>query len=116
LLIPFYHKSRGAATPWAVGWIKGGIHLKRILLAGNIILYTVLLCLLIISICQHRPNYTSTSTKYETYTVRPGDTLWSISSEYTDGDPRELIYEIEKLNDTTADIRPGQVLKIPASK
>jgi hypothetical protein len=42
--------------------------------------------------------------------------LWKVATQYIDGDPRELIYEIEKLNNSTADIRPGQELKIPVNR
>ena len=50
---------------------------------------------------------------YQIYTVQPGDTLWDIAKQYTSGDPRELIYQIQKANNITPVIRPGQELKIP---
>jgi LysM repeat protein len=53
---------------------------------------------------------------YELYTVNSGDTLWSVAKQYYNGDPRKLIYEIEKANDISALITPGQELLIPILK
>lgn len=50
------------------------------------------------------------------YTVEPGDTLWSISGEITPtgGDVRETILAVRDLNDLDASIiHPGQVLRLP---
>lgn len=52
---------------------------------------------------------------YETYTVQPGDTIWSIAKRYTKGDPRKLIYKIQKLNKIGPVIYQRQQLKIPTS-
>ena len=53
---------------------------------------------------------------YITYTVQPGDTLWSISKEITP-DSRDLRYtiqEIEEVNELqNCTIRVGQVLTVP---
>jgi nucleoid-associated protein YgaU len=48
------------------------------------------------------------------YTVRPGDTLWTIAAAHYGGDPREAIWEIRHRNglDGTL-IRPGQQLVLP---
>lgn len=49
-------------------------------------------------------------------TVLSGDTLWSIAKNYStsNGDIREFIYSIQKLNQlTSARIYPGQVILIP---
>ena len=56
------------------------------------------------------------ATEYITYTVQPGDTLWSISKEITpeDRDLRYTIREIEEVNDLqNCTIRVGQVLTVP---
>lgn len=49
------------------------------------------------------------------YVVCKGDTLWKIAERYKleNQDPREYIYEIEKLNNmSNATIYEGQVIKI----
>ena len=48
------------------------------------------------------------------YTVKPGDTLWSIAAHRYAGDPRDAIYRIERRNDLHgAVIVPGQTLLLP---
>ena len=48
------------------------------------------------------------------YVVKRYDTLWSIATSHYAGDPREAIYDIQERNSLAgADIRPGQVLRLP---
>ena len=48
------------------------------------------------------------------YTVKPGDTLWSIAASRYAGDPRDAIYRIGQKNQLRGSvIVPGQVLLLP---
>lgn len=48
------------------------------------------------------------------YTVKPGDTLWSIAQANSSGDPREGVWQLEHTNHLdSAEISPGQVLLVP---
>lgn len=62
--------------------------------------------------------YSKDIPQYDYVTVEEGDTLWTIASSYsTDGDIRELIYEISKDNDiNNASIYPGDIIKIAKYK
>ena len=48
------------------------------------------------------------------YTVKPGDTLWSIAALHYAGDPRDAIYRIDQKNHLHGSvIVPGQALLLP---
>ncbi len=48
------------------------------------------------------------------YTVRPGDTLWSIAASHYSGDPRDAIYRIDRRNHLGGSLlRPGEKLVLP---
>ena len=48
------------------------------------------------------------------YTVRPGDTLWTIAAHSYPGDPREGVWEIQHRNHLgSATISPGEKLVLP---
>lgn len=48
------------------------------------------------------------------YTVRPGDTLWSIAADVYGGDPREGVWKLRQGNGIEgATIVPGQRLVVP---
>jgi len=50
-----------------------------------------------------------------TYTVQPGDTLWDLADRLYDGDPRDGVGEIRKLNDLEGStLVAGQTLLLPA--
>lgn len=51
-------------------------------------------------------------------TVEPGDTLWSIASEYIGDsqDVRKSVYEISSLNDISAsELYPGMTIMVPVN-
>ena len=55
-------------------------------------------------------------TEYVKVIVAPGDTLWSIAQEYTDGskDIRAYVYEISKVNNIeSCQIYAGQEINVP---
>ena len=70
---------------------------------------------LIFVMYMHSPKQAAYSaSRYARYTVQGGDTLWAIAKHYRpDADPREIVWEIQQASDTTALIRPGQVLLVP---
>lgn len=62
--------------------------------------------------------YSKDIPQYDYVVVAEGDTLWTIASNYsTDGDIRELIYEISKENNIkNAIIHPGDKIRIAKQK
>lgn len=59
-----------------------------------------------------------TSTEWVEYTVRSGDTLWDIAKEnkpVTYG-YEKWIYEVTEQNNCSANIKPGQVIRILVNK
>lgn len=55
-----------------------------------------------------------------TVTVKTGDTVWGLASQYTNDhiDVREMVHAVSTLNklDETANLEPGRTLKIPTVK
>ncbi|MGF0095370.1 LysM peptidoglycan-binding domain-containing protein [Peptoniphilus sp. SGI.035] len=53
----------------------------------------------------------------QVYTVKKGDTLWTISDNYEYNNKMKFIMEIENLNNISSyDIKPGYKLAIPIYK
>ena len=51
------------------------------------------------------------------YTVKPGDTLWTIAARRYAGDPRDAIYRIARQNHLSGSvIVPGQRLVLPSAR
>jgi hypothetical protein len=60
--------------------------------------------------------YSKDIAQYDLVSVQQGDTIWSIASSYAEeGNIRELIYNIYKINNIQKDrpIYPGDVIRIP---
>lgn len=57
-------------------------------------------------------------TDYKSVTVSHGDTLWKIAEENSNNsDIRQIVYQIRKINKLeTANISPGQVIRVPLNK
>jgi LysM domain-containing protein len=52
--------------------------------------------------------------KPQVYVVRPSDTLWSIASTHYAGDPREVVWRLERKNRLAGTtLVPGQRLVLP---
>ena len=84
-------------------------NLKRFIISMTI-LFTIIsfLCSLLTN-----KVFSYTVLEYEKIVVSKGDTLWSIASELN-GDIRENIYEIKKINNLkTSYIYEGQELQLP---
>ena len=50
---------------------------------------------------------------FQRYTVRPGDTLWSIAQAQGESDPRALVDAISRENPDASSLVPGEILRIP---
>ncbi|WP_019138300.1 LysM peptidoglycan-binding domain-containing protein [Peptoniphilus timonensis] len=54
---------------------------------------------------------------YDVYTVKSGDTIWSISNNYEYKNKMKFVMDIEKANSISSyDIKPGYKLAIPIYK
>jgi hypothetical protein len=48
------------------------------------------------------------------YVVEPGDTLWAIAADRSQGDPRGTVWRLQQRNGlTTGALTPGMVLYLP---
>ena len=62
--------------------------------------------------------YSKDIPQFDYISVKEGDTLWSIASDYAaNKEIREVIYEISRANNIQdASIYPGDIIKIPLNK
>lgn len=62
--------------------------------------------------------YSKDIPQFDYISVKEGDTLWSIASDYAaNKEIREVIYEISRANNIqNASIYPGDIIKIPLNK
>lgn len=52
--------------------------------------------------------------QYIQHVVTSGETLWGIARHYRpDADPRQIVFEIQKVSGITPAIRPGQAIWVP---
>ena len=81
---------------------------------STVIMAILLLVLICAAIDANIPASANSEQIFIEHVVSPGDTLWTIAKTYRpDADPREIVWEIQQASDTTALIRPGQVLRVP---
>ena len=73
----------------------------------------ILVCLIALAV-GYVANGSSGAGPKSVYTVRPGDTLWTIAAHSYPGDPREGVWEIQHRNHLgSATISPGEKLVLP---
>lgn len=83
----------------------------------EIVVGAIVVALLVITVLALRPSMASVKWEEETYRVRSGDSLWSISGEYCPDsvDRQAWIDKVRRMNDIDGSIiYPGQVLTILA--
>jgi LysM repeat protein len=75
--------------------------------------FLILLCLAALAVGLAARGSNGAGPKH-TYTVRPGDTLWSVAERTYSGDPRQGVWELQNRNHlASATIVPGQKLVVP---
>lgn len=73
---------------------------------STIILILIILGIFCVSVSKEKIEYID-------YIVNEGETLWSIATDYTDGDIRDYIYTIKDINGmTTSELQEGQAIKL----
>lgn len=78
--------------------------------------FTLVITFVILTILSPNKVYSNKPIDYLEIMVHRGDSLWSIARKHNTSkkDIRELIYQIEQLNDSnSASLHPGDILKIP---
>ena len=84
---------------------------------NKFVVTTIAVTLIVLTVLALRPSMASVRWEEETYRVRSGDSLWSISGEYCPDsvDRQEWINKVRKINDIDGSIiYPGQVITILA--
>lgn len=84
---------------------------------NKIVVLAIVVALLVLTVLALRPSMASVKWEEETYRVRSGDSLWSISGEYCPDsvDRQAWIDKVRKMNDLDGSIiYPGQALTVLA--
>ncbi len=84
---------------------------------NKLVVSAIVVALLVLIVLALRPSMASVKWEEETYRVRSGDSLWSISGEYCPDsvDRQAWIDKVRRMNDIDGSIiYPGQVLTILA--
>ena len=77
---------------------------------GKLLILTILVAVAVAWVA--RPSESAGPPRH--YTVRAGDTLWSIAASHYRGDPRAAVWRLERRNPRlAAALQPGDVLTLP---
>lgn len=88
------------------------VNMKRFIISITIVV--VILFVSIVGLVSFLNNDKYEMIGTETYIVKPGDTLWEICRNRTGGmNIEQYIYNVEELNNITANLQPGQMIELP---
>lgn len=108
-------------TQVSVSRSSGGSTRLRLTRRGRRALLAVLACPAIVAgafsvaqVTSAEAGTTAASVQFETLTVHSGETLWEIAQELApNDDPRDVIYELQTLNEISGAVQAGTTLLVP---